>query len=81
MWIKDLRCDAGEGGHDAIVGKPAFKRSRSTCSRYREEERGKAVLKAFAKAEADGIEGVGIGLHPVRCGFDSIIRRGLKQNV
>ncbi len=48
-------------------------------------ERGKAVLKAFAnanaKAEADGIEGVGIGLHPVRCTIDSIIRRGLKQNV
>ncbi len=79
MWIKDLRCDAGEGDHNAIVGKPAFKRSRSICSRYCEEERGKAVLKAFAKAEADGIEGV--GLHPVRCGFDSIIRRGLKQNV
>ncbi len=39
----------------------------------------KAVPKAFAKAEADGIEGV--GLHPVRCTLDSITRRGLKQNV
>jgi len=38
----------------------------------------KAVPKAFAKAEADGIEGV--GLHPVRCTLDSITRRGLKQN-
>jgi IS605 OrfB family transposase len=39
----------------------------------------KAVPKAFAKAEADGIEGV--GLHPVRCIIDSIIRRDLRQNV
>jgi len=39
----------------------------------------KAVPKAFAKAEADGIEGV--GLHPVRCVIDTIVRRDLKQNV
>lgn len=39
----------------------------------------KAFSEAFAKVEADGIESV--GLHPVRCSINSIIRRGLKQNV
>jgi IS605 OrfB family transposase len=39
----------------------------------------KAVPEAFARAEADGIEGV--GLHPVRCLIDCIIRRSLKRNV
>ncbi len=27
----------------------------------------KAIPKAFVREEADGIEGVGIGLHPVQC--------------
>jgi len=39
----------------------------------------KAVLKAFSKEDADRIEGV--GLHPVRCIVDSIIRSTLEQKV
>ncbi len=29
MWIKDLKCDRGEGDHTAIVGKPALKRAEA----------------------------------------------------
>lgn len=39
----------------------------------------KAVRKAFSKEDVDRIESV--GLHPVRCKIDNIIRRDLKQNV
>ncbi len=45
-----MRC--GEGDHTAIIGKPALKKSRSTCSQYREEEREKA-MKMFGKSILD----------------------------
>lgn len=39
----------------------------------------KAIPKAFARVEADEIEGV--GLHPLRCVINDIGQRGLEQNV